>query len=145
LFRRKYSQEALAIGGVVLISVAEQRPEQRSRPAGLECRFRPYGWRRRRPATIPCYAGGNLNPEPYAYEEGFSMRWLMIGDQIAGKPELNCDPAKGPMRSGALLLFLSINTEVVAAALEVDRVNGLDLAPKPLNRLISIYSCLHPI
>jgi hypothetical protein len=44
------------------------------------------------------YAGGILNPEPYAYEEGFSMKWL-IADQIAGKAELNYDPAKGPVRA----------------------------------------------
>src|SRR6266700_7347232 len=44
------------------------------------------------------YAGGILNPEPYAYEEGFSMKWL-IADQIAGKPELNYDPAKGAVRA----------------------------------------------
>jgi hypothetical protein len=44
------------------------------------------------------YAGGILNPEPYAYEEGFSMKWV-IADQIAGKPELNYDPAKGAVRA----------------------------------------------
>jgi hypothetical protein len=44
------------------------------------------------------YAGSPLNPEPWAYEEGFSMKWL-IADQIAGKPELNYDPAKGPVRA----------------------------------------------
>jgi len=44
------------------------------------------------------YAGGALNPEPFAYEEGFSMKWL-IADQIDGKPELNYDPAKGQVRS----------------------------------------------
>ena len=33
------------------------------------------------------YALVPLNPEPYAYEEGFSVKWL-IADQIAGKPEL---------------------------------------------------------
>jgi hypothetical protein len=44
------------------------------------------------------YAVGALNPEPFAYEEGFSMKWL-IADQIAGKPELNYDPARGPVRA----------------------------------------------
>jgi hypothetical protein len=44
------------------------------------------------------YAVGALNPEPFAYEEGFSMKWL-IADQIAGKPELNYDPAKGAVRA----------------------------------------------
>ena len=44
------------------------------------------------------WAGSPLNPEPFAYEEGFSMKWL-IADQIAGKPELSYDPAKGPARA----------------------------------------------
>jgi hypothetical protein len=46
------------------------------------------------------YAGNALsaaNPEPFAYEFGFSNKWA-IADQIAGKPELNYDPAKGPVR-----------------------------------------------
>jgi hypothetical protein len=44
------------------------------------------------------YATTPLNPEPYAYEGGFALKWL-IGDQIAGKPELNYDPAKGAVKS----------------------------------------------
>jgi hypothetical protein len=44
------------------------------------------------------YAGSPLNPEPVAYEEGFGVKWL-IADQIAGKPELNYDPAKGAVRA----------------------------------------------
>ena len=48
------------------------------------------------------YATTGLNPEPYAYEEAFSMRWL-IQDQIAGKPELNYDAAKGAVKSPLLL------------------------------------------
>ncbi|MCX7016879.1 MAG: hypothetical protein NTW86_30695 [Candidatus Sumerlaeota bacterium] len=44
------------------------------------------------------YAAGPLNPEPWAYEEGFSMKWL-IADQIAGKLELNYDSAKGAVRA----------------------------------------------
>lgn len=48
------------------------------------------------------YATTMLNPEPYAYEEAFSMRWL-IQDQIAGKPELNHDPVRGAVRSPLLL------------------------------------------
>ena len=44
------------------------------------------------------YALSPLNPEPYAYEGGFAMKWA-IADQIAGKPELNYDSAKGAVRS----------------------------------------------
>jgi hypothetical protein len=48
------------------------------------------------------YATTSLNPEPYAYEEAFTMRWL-IQDQIAGKPELNYDAARGAVKSPLLL------------------------------------------
>jgi len=40
--------------------------------------------------------GSGLNPEPYAYETGFAVKWL-IEKQISGAPELNYDPAKGPV------------------------------------------------
>jgi hypothetical protein len=42
-----------------------------------------------------------LNPEPHAYETGFAVKWV-IADQIAGNPELNCDPKKGPVRAAWL-------------------------------------------
>jgi hypothetical protein len=48
------------------------------------------------------YATTMLNPEPYAYEEAFAMRWV-IQDQIAGRPELNYDPARGAVKSPLLL------------------------------------------
>ena len=48
--------------------------------------------------TYGGYATSPLNPEPYAYESGFAVKWL-IADQIAGKPELNYDAAKGPVRA----------------------------------------------
>ena len=44
------------------------------------------------------YASTPLNPEPHAYESAFAVKWL-IADQIAGKPELNYDAAKGPVRA----------------------------------------------
>jgi lysophospholipase L1-like esterase len=44
------------------------------------------------------YATTTLNPEPYAYEQGFSCRW-MIEDQIQGLASLNYDPAAGPVIS----------------------------------------------
>lgn len=48
------------------------------------------------------YATTPLNPEPYAYESAFSVRWL-IQDQVAGKAALNYDPARGPVVSPLLL------------------------------------------
>jgi hypothetical protein len=48
------------------------------------------------------YATTPLNPEPYAYEEAFSMRWL-IQDQIAGKPALNYDSAHGEVKAPVVL------------------------------------------
>lgn len=52
--------------------------------------------------TYGGYATTALNPEPFAFETAFAPRWL-IQDQIAGKPELNFDPARGPVRSPLLL------------------------------------------
>lgn len=48
------------------------------------------------------YATTQLNPEPYAYESAFSVRWL-IEDQIKGNPDLNCNPASGAVKSPVLL------------------------------------------
>jgi len=48
------------------------------------------------------YATTHLNPEPYAYEGAFAMRWLIL-DQIANKPELNHDPARGEVKAPLLL------------------------------------------
>ena len=48
------------------------------------------------------YATGPLNPEPYAYESAFSVRWL-IEEQIKGNPDLNWDAAKGQAKSPLLL------------------------------------------
>lgn len=39
-----------------------------------------------------------LNPEPYAYESGFAVKWL-IEQQIAGDPKLNHDPNRGTVTS----------------------------------------------
>jgi hypothetical protein len=43
-----------------------------------------------------------LNPEPYAHEGNLVVRW-MIRDQMSGSPELNHDPAKGPVKAPLLL------------------------------------------
>ena len=39
-----------------------------------------------------------LNPEPYAYESGFAVRWL-LERQLEGDPALNYDPARGIVRA----------------------------------------------
>ncbi len=44
------------------------------------------------------YATTTLNPEPFAYENGFSLKWL-IEEQINGNPNLNYDPMAGPIES----------------------------------------------
>jgi hypothetical protein len=48
--------------------------------------------------TYGGYAKTALNPEPYAYESGFSVKWL-IEQQIKGDPGLNYDPAKGALKA----------------------------------------------
>jgi hypothetical protein len=48
--------------------------------------------------TYGGYARTPLNPEPYAYESGFSVKWL-IEQQLKGEPALNYDAAKGPVRA----------------------------------------------
>ena len=47
-------------------------------------------------------AQGGLNPEPQAYESGFSVKWL-IEDQIAGDPALNYGALAGDVRAPLLL------------------------------------------
>ncbi len=48
------------------------------------------------------YATTPLNPEPYAYESAFAVRWL-IQDQIKGEASLNYDPTKGNVKAPVLL------------------------------------------
>jgi hypothetical protein len=52
--------------------------------------------------TYAGYATSGLNPEPYAYENAFAVRWL-IQLQIKGDPRLNFDPAKGEVKAPVLL------------------------------------------
>lgn len=47
-------------------------------------------------------AQGTLNPEPQAYESGFSVKW-MIEDQIDGDPALNFGQVGGDVRAPLLL------------------------------------------
>ena len=44
------------------------------------------------------YATTRLNPEPFAYQSGFAVKWL-IESQINGDPELNYDPARGQVNA----------------------------------------------
>lgn len=44
------------------------------------------------------YATTPLNPEPYAYESGFAVKWL-IEQQIKGDAALNYDSAKGEVKA----------------------------------------------
>jgi len=46
--------------------------------------------------TYAGYASSSLNPEPFAYQSGFSVKWL-LEEQLDGSPALNFDPAKGPV------------------------------------------------
>ncbi len=48
--------------------------------------------------TYGGYAKTPLNPEPYAYESGFAVKWL-IEQQIKGDPALNYDPKKGAVKA----------------------------------------------
>ena len=61
-------------------------------------------------ASRTCPAGSmramprrTLNPEPYAYESAFSVRWL-IESQVANDPNLNYDPARGRGQGAAALV-----------------------------------------
>jgi hypothetical protein len=44
------------------------------------------------------WAKVNLNPEPYAYESNFAVKWL-IERQIKGEADLNFDPSKGRVKA----------------------------------------------
>lgn len=48
--------------------------------------------------TYGGYAKTTLNPEPFAYESGFAVKWL-IEQQIKSDPALNFDATKGPVNS----------------------------------------------
>jgi hypothetical protein len=48
------------------------------------------------------FTDSGLNPEPYAYGSGFSVRWA-IQDQMNGKGNLNYDPSKGQVVAPLLL------------------------------------------
>jgi|SRR5687767_14057454 len=71
------------------------------------------------------YANTPLNPEPYAYESAFAVRGL-LQEQMAGKPELNYDLAKGGVKAPILLW----GPYLWADGTKVRGVNGLAWAPE---------------
>ena len=48
------------------------------------------------------YATTPLNPEPFAYEGAFSVRWV-IDSQVSGDPKLNADPSRGDVKAPVVL------------------------------------------
>ena len=44
------------------------------------------------------YASSTLNPEPFAYQSGFAVKWL-IEDQINGLSDLNFDASRGAVKA----------------------------------------------
>lgn len=48
------------------------------------------------------YAASPLNPEPYAYESAFAVRWV-IQDQMKGSANLNYNPDRGEVKAPLLL------------------------------------------
>jgi len=44
------------------------------------------------------YATSTLNPEPFAYQSGFAVKWL-IEDQIKGSTDLNYDATRGTVKA----------------------------------------------
>lgn len=44
------------------------------------------------------YASTTLNPEPFAYQSGFAVKW-MIEKQINGSPDLNYDRSRGEVKA----------------------------------------------
>jgi hypothetical protein len=48
--------------------------------------------------TYGGYARTRLNPEPYAFESGFAVKWL-IQEQLDGDKVLNFDPARGEVKA----------------------------------------------
>ncbi len=48
--------------------------------------------------TYGGFASTPLNPEPYAYESGFAVKWL-IEQQLESDPALNYDAQKGPVKA----------------------------------------------
>lgn len=52
--------------------------------------------------TYAGYATTNLNPEPYAYDSAFAVKWL-VEQQQSGDPALNWSASAGPVEAPLLL------------------------------------------
>lgn len=80
--------------------------------------------------------GGNaktrLNPEPYAYESGFAVKWL-IEQQLKSDPALNYDAAKGqvkaPWLSWGPYLWANAAGDRPFAAGDYSAADGTHLSP----------------
>ncbi len=69
------------------------------------------------------YASTNLNPEPYAYQSGFAVKWL-IEQQIASDPELSYDAGRAPWMAWGPYLWADGNAP---------RTDGLTWSCRELN------------
>lgn len=74
-----------------------------------------------------------LSPEPAAFETGFAVKWL-IESQINGDPQLNYDPARGPV----VAPYLSWSAYLWADG-DNPRSDGLVWLPTDM-----IIDCTHP-
>lgn len=84
------------------------------------------------------YASTPLNPEPFAYESGFSVKWL-IESQINGDPKLNYDPAQGQVNApwlswGAYLWADGLTPRRDRLVWECDDFNDDGTHPAPKGR-----------
>lgn len=96
---------------------------------------------------------GGTNPEPQAFESGYSVRWL-IEQQVAGDPALNHDPDVGPVRAPLLLWgpYLWANgTSPRAdgltwpiADLETDRVHPSPSGEQKVAALLRVFFAAEP-
>jgi len=76
------------------------------------------------------YATTTLNPDPYAYESGFSVKWL-IDAQIQGDPGLNYNPANGAVMApwmawGPYLWTDGMNPRIDGLVWPCDYLNSTD-------------------
>ncbi|MFN7975022.1 MAG: DNRLRE domain-containing protein [Acidobacteriota bacterium] len=101
------------------------------------------------------YAPANaVSPEPYAYESGFGVKWL-IEDQIAGDPSLNYDAAKGAVVAplllwGAYLWADGTNSRGdgltwLTADFQSDMIHPSDLGQQKVADMLSAFFASDPV